>query len=171
MSAVKPQTSKPDTSSVSRPSSLPSEKASLSVAEAVERAVLFLHEVDANRHKGWLLNADLDKSVQYLRDTAAGLTPSLLHVVGNVLIMTSVGTPWWASKPILAEELLLKVAEPADMPLALSYLEHYAALCGCAGSVLGTSVSQRDPILQRFYRQHGWQQESSIMYKETPCRS
>lgn len=129
----------------------------------VDRA---LRCVAAGQHKSWLRNSDVDTAIEYVYATAAGETQSNCAVVGGVFVMYTSGKQWWADKPILAEELMLRIEPGADLVPVLSFLERTAQLMNCAGVVLGTSISTNDAALTRLYRQHGYVESANVLYKE-----
>lgn len=138
---------------------------SLSQLAKVEFA---LRDIAATGTKSWLRNADVDAAIEYIRASVDGvdLTPSRCAVVGGVFIMFSVGRQWWASRPVLAEELMLRIEPGADIVPALAFLERTAQLLACTGVVLGTSISTNDAALTRLYRRFGYVESANVLYKE-----
>lgn len=128
-----------------------------------------IRDLAGSPHKAWLRNADTESAIEYVRQTAAGkgLTPSHCTVVGGVFVMYSIGRQWWAAKPVLAEEMMLRIEPGADIATALAFLERTAQLTSCAGVVLGTSISMNDAALVRLYRKFGYVESATVLYKET----
>lgn len=127
-----------------------------------------LRDITATGTKSWMRNADVDAAIEYIRASVEGveLTPSRCAVVGGVFVMYAVGRPWWASRPVLAEELMLRIEPGANIVPALAFLERTAQLLDCAGVVLGTSISTNDPALTRLYGRFGYVESANVLYKE-----
>jgi len=120
----------------------------------------------ADHPKSWTRNINWPAAEEYIRDTYAGYTGSTLAFIDNTAVMFSIGSNWWADKPVLAEELLVSIdGKPIDLPRVLAFLERLAAIYGCAGVALGTSLSTRDEALVRLYRSHGYLSEAHMLYK------
>lgn len=132
----------------------------------LQRVSNALRDVHAGQHKGWLRNGDIDRAIAHVYATAAGETSSNCAVVGGVFIMYTHGRQWWAAKPVLAEELMLRIEPGADIVPALAFLERTAQLLDCAGVVLGTSISTNDAALTRLYRPYGYVESANVLYKE-----
>lgn len=125
-----------------------------------------LRDAHAGKHKTWLRNGDIERAIEYVYATAAGETSSSCAVVGGVFIMFTQGRQWWASRPVLAEELMLRIEPGADIVPALAFLERTAQLLDCAGVVLGTSISTNDAALTRLYGRFGYVESANVLYKE-----
>ncbi len=119
----------------------------------------------ADPHKGWMRNGDPDAAIAYIQATARGETGSTCCVIDGVFLMYTTGRQWWASKPVLAEELMLRI-EPGFLATPLAFLERTAQLLDCAGVVLGTSISTNDAALMRLYRRYGYVESANALYKE-----
>lgn len=132
----------------------------------LQRVSNALRDVHAGQHKTWLHNGDVDRAIEYVYLTSTGHTQSQCAVVGGVFVMYSVGRQWWASRPVLAEELMLRIEPGADIVPALAFLERTAQLLDCAGVVLGTSISTNDAALTRLYRPYGYVESANVLYKE-----
>ena len=126
-----------------------------------------IHDLVEHPHKPWMHNIDAAAAVEYIHKTAAGQTQSLCAVVGGVFVMYAVGQQWWAAKPVLAEEMLLRIEPGADLASVLAFMERTAQLLDCSGVALGTSISTSDVALMRLYRQFGYVESANVMYKET----
>lgn len=126
-----------------------------------------LFRLERHHDKSWLNNASAEQAWEYVQETVAGNTESHWAVVDGVFVMWAVGRQWWAKRPVVAEELVIRIDIPQAGGLRwLRLLEEEAARLGCAGVVLGTSISTKDPAMARLYRMHGYTEQARVIYRE-----
>ena len=142
--------------------------ASLSIAEALELAEDQFRIIEANPHKTWIKNATTETVMDYLWRTYNNETRHALELIDGILLMYCVGKPWWAEKEIVQEDLLLRVGISTEggMTDVAEFLEQTARILGAHGVAFGSSLSVRDAATLRLYRQLGYTEQATLMYKE-----
>lgn len=82
------------------------------------------------------------------------------------LLVYDYGNQWYSEKPVLIEQMLLRVSDRAGkFDDVVGVMKQLAVHHGCEGIVSGNAVSR--PGLSRLYERAGFRQVGTTFYRET----
>lgn len=80
----------------------------------------------------------------------------------GLLLVYSVGSPWYSAKVILAEEMVLRIGEGGTFNDLCSLLDDLADEYNVACTVVGTALARNDRAVARLYEHNGFHIDGSL---------
>lgn len=103
---------------------------------------------------------DADKTLRFL------LANSYMDLVHGYLVCYAIDLPWYATKPVLTELLVLRVRNGGKFQDVTDHLEAQAKRHQCPYVAAGTTLAASDELLARAYQGKGYSPGAIQMVKE-----
>lgn len=112
-------------------------------------------------------HTDLDTAVEYIRSGIKGWRPPgsgpQAWLVDGFLVLATIGSPWHSSKPMVIEDMIMKVFPGGDVRYAVEFLSDIAKWHGIEVIVSGdTQIGYMTP----FYEGDGFRKLGTQLIKE-----
>lgn len=103
---------------------------------------------------------DAEKACKFL------LNHTYMELVEGYLVCYAIDVPWYATKPVLMEMLVLRLYAGGTLRGVTNFLEDQARLHQCNYVAVGTTLAASDELLAAGYQRKGYQTGAIQMVKE-----